>query len=784
MKLTIEAFRGANTSCELKINSKRDLTILYGENGSGKTTISDALEFLFYGQPGSLDEKSLDGKSKLPALVHAKRQSKDLRVAWEESNSTRVAKLSGTKAVFTGDEPDTKLRTLRRNLITSLIEETPAKRFERIRNFVELPSLEREESALTEFISTHKQRRESQLNTLARSEEELQTLYNDVFSEIPNPPPMEQWIQDTLAESAETVAEELQILKDLEHHLSRLRNDFRPLEDAYQALDAADESLKYESEKFTVVAAKQAGGIAEAVHLLERTAEYLNGRSIAACPVCDTAKTSDELRLAVNEKLALLKEVSAQNALLSAAKKTRERCSNSLDTLQRGYFDIIRSLLLAHQAASDQAAWQVHEIVPSLKTPAAAADLTKEWFSSLRAEAAQLKPLAEWVTAKLSSLQKTVTHKASLIRIAKSRASVGKEYGALSKLIDNAEAIKEVLRSERTRYADAMLAEISEDFARIYAKVHPDENLEQIRLFVHPDRKGSAMLTGAFYGKEDISPVAYFSESHLDTLGLCLFLALEKRYEPSTTLLFLDDAIASVDEAHMERLYHAILEEAAHFKHVLITSHYQPLRFKFKWGQLTKQNVDFIELGGWTLESGICFQKGCDSQIDLLKRRLSEKDDPQGIAAKSGVILEYLFDFLTGIYRCKLPRVVSAGQGWTLHDYKQGIEGGDRKLLNALTVEHLDDKGVVIQSIPLKPLLEDLFSQFSSRNVFGAHFNALAGHFDSLGESVRLGESVMKLVVALCDADYQLPDNNKNGQYWTNRSSRKSRRLHPLIFPQ
>ncbi|MEI6604342.1 MAG: AAA family ATPase [Verrucomicrobiota bacterium] len=783
MKLTIEAFRGANTSCELKINSKRDLTILYGENGSGKTTISDALEFLFYGQPGSLDEKSLDGKSKLPALVHAKRQSKDLRVAWEESNRTRVAKLSGTKPVFTGDVPDTKLRTLRRNLITSLIEETPAKRFERIRDFVELPSLEREESALTDFISVHKQRRESQLNTLARSEDELKTLYDDVFSGIQNPPPIDQWITDTLAESAETVAEELQILKDLEHHLGRLRNDFKPLEDAYQALDVADETFKTESGKFTAVAAKQAGGMAEAIHLLERTAEYLDGRAVDACPVCDTAKTSDELRLAVGEKLTLLKEVSAQNALLIAAKKTRERCANSLDTLQRGYFEIIRSLLLAHQAASEQAAWQVSEIVPSLKTPTAAADLTKDWFASLWAEAAQLKPLAEWVTTKLSALQKTETHKASLIRIAKSRTSVTKEYGALHKLINKAESIKEVLRSERTRYADVMLSAISDDFARIYAKVHPGENLEQIRLFVHPDRKGSAMLTGAFHGKEDISPVAYFSESHLDTLGLCLFLALEKKYDPSSTLLFLDDAIASVDEAHMERLYEAILEEAAHFKHVLITSHYQPLRFKFKWGQLTKQSVDFIELGAWTLESGICFQKGCDSQIELLKRRLVEKDDPQAIAAKSGVVLEYLFDFLTGIYRCKLPRLVTAGQGWTLHEYKEALESG-KKLMDALKAEHLNESGAVIREIPLKPLISNLFSQFASRNIFGAHFNALASHFDSQTEAIRLGEAVLELVDALCDTDYQLPESNKSGSCWTNRGEKKTRRLHPLLPPQ
>ena len=783
MKLTIEAFRGANIPCELKINPSRDLTILYGENGAGKTTISDALEFFFYGQSGSLEAKSLDGKIRLPALVHAQRNPDDLKVTWEELNQICVATLRGSSAIHSGDLPATKLRTLRRNLITSLIEETPAKRFERIRDFVELPALEREERMLGELITAHKQRRQSQLESYTRVQEEVQTSYSDVFAEVPNPPPLEQWVKETLADSAATVEEEIQILKDLELQVNRLQNDFKPLSGAYEALEKADATLKEENENLAKVVAENTSGMADAIQVLEKAADFLEDRTPSSCPVCDTPLDADDLRSRVTGKLAALKEISAQSNVSEEAKRTKERCSNGLEALQRTYFAIIRALIQAHQAACEQEGWEVPPLVPSLALPAEASGLTKEWFAQLREDAGQLRPLAEWVTGKLDALRKTVTHRASLVRLEKSRKDGMKEYAELDRIIVKAEAVREVLRSERVRYADRMLASISEDFARIYEKIHPGEKLEQIRLYVHQDRKNSAMLSGAIHGKDDVSPVAYLSESHLDTLGLSLFLALEKKMDASNTLLFLDDAIASVDEAHMERLYHAILEEAAHFKHVLITTHYQPLRFKFKWGQLTKQNVDFIELGGWTLESGICFQKGCDSQIELLKRRLAEKDDPQGIAAKSGVILEYLFDFLTGIYRCKLPRLVSAGQGWTLHDYKEAVEG-NRRLLDALVAEHFDDQGAVTRTIPLKPILQDLFVQFSARNVFGAHFNALAGHFDSLNESIRLGESVMKLVDALCDADYQLPDNNKSGQHWTNRGQRKTRRLYPLLTPQ
>lgn len=783
MKLTLEAFRGANSSCELKINSNRDLTILYGENGSGKTTISDALEFLFYGEAGSLTEKSLDGKSRLSALVHANRKPADMKVTWEESNRTRTATLKGATAIHSGDISGTKLRTLRRNLITSLIEETPANRFERIRDFVELPSLEREERTLGELISSNKQRQQNQLNAFVRLQEDVQSIYVDVFANAPNAPTIEQWITETLENSQETVEEEIQMLEDLELNLNRFRDDFKNLAAAYESLGEAEKSFKIENEKLAKVISANVSGMADTIHVLEKTANFLENKTPNACPVCDTPMDGEDLRHLVTEKLATLKEISAQTKSTDDSKRIRERCTNGLDAHQKNYFGIIQSLIQSHKAAIEQEAWQVPALVSSLAAPTKPEELTKDWFATLRTEAANLRPLSDWLKSKLESLRKTITHRATLSRLSKTQKAGQKELKEIDQLIKIAEAIREILRSERIRHADATLASISGDFAKIYAKIHPGEKLEQIRLYVHPDRKNSAMLSGILHGREDVSPVAYLSESHLDTLGLALFLALEKQMDASNTLLFLDDAIASVDEAHMERLYDAILEEAAHFKHVLITSHYQPLRFKFKWGQLTKQNVDFIELGGWTLESGICFQKGCDSQIELLKRRLAENDDPQGIAAKSGVILEYLFDFLTGIYRCKLPRLVSAGQGWTLHDYKEAVEG-NRKLLDALVAEHLDEQGAVTQSIPLKPILQDLFAQFSARNVFGAHFNELAGHFDSLNESVRLGESVMKLVDALSDADYQLPDNNKNGQHWTNRGLRKTRRLNPLLTPQ
>ena len=63
-----------------------------------------------------------------------------------------------------------------------------------------------------------------------------------------------------------TVEEEIQILKELELQVGRLRNDFKPLSEAYDALEKAEATLKEENEKLAKVVAHNTSGMADAIH--------------------------------------------------------------------------------------------------------------------------------------------------------------------------------------------------------------------------------------------------------------------------------------------------------------------------------------------------------------------------------------------------------------------------------------------------------------------------------------------------------------------------------------
>lgn len=782
MKLSLEAFRGVNRPVILDFDTKQNLTVLYGVNGSGKTTISDAFEFVIDGTSGSLEEKSLDGKSRLSQLVNACREKSDLAVSLTIQNKTRCAKLAGTSVQHIG-ELEHQVKVLSRKNVTKLIEETPANRFKRIQDFVSIPVLDREEAALNDLILSERRNLESQTKLIAQDREILADLFSEHADKSIYGDRQGAWQKDILSDSEETIAENFRFLQDLDQEIKRLRDDFNPLADSYPAVTKASENADKEVAALTKLVADHTDDLATAFETLQQAQGFLKASKADTCPVCDTEIGHGTLVQKVDQKLGTLKAVTDQSQKTKAAKETLQNALTSQKTLQGSFFAIISRLKGVYQAAVDSKQWKLPALVSSIVSIESAEELSEEWFLQLKTEASQLKPLAETVKKEHDVLQVRCSLQTEIRKAVKRIEESMNDGKRIEFIIERGEAIKGVLRDERIRHANETLAAISGDFAKLYQSIHPGEKIETIRLYLHPNKKASAQFDGTLFGKEDASPVAYLSESHLDTLGLCLFLALEKRENAEKTVLFLDDAIASVDEAHMERLYQLLLDEAPNFHHVIISSHYQPLRFKFRWGILTQKKVEFLELGAWTLERGPSLLKGPSSEVRFLRRYVQEGEHASAIASTAGVVLEHIFDFLTGIYQCRLPRNPGAEQRWTLDHYKGGLKG-ERNLLSSLRCEHLDELGNVTKAVALAPLVEDIFARLQVRNAIGCHFKELAGHFDEIGEALALGNATLALVESICDEEDTLPDRKKNGCSWHNRGETVTRRLYPLLKPE
>jgi len=167
-------------------------------------------------------------------------------------------------------------------------------------------------------------------------------------------------------------------------------------------------------------------------------------------------------------------------------------------------------------------------------------------------------------------------------------------------------------------------------------------------------------------------------------------------------------------------------------------------------------------------------------EIDRLKNLLEESPvDPQAICSKAGVILEAALDYLTQKYECRVPRRQSGA--YTLGEFLLAIDG---KLRDALKVELRDGlndtNAAPHDTIPLKPILDELQRIAQARNAIGAHFKAIS--FELLDtDAIGFAKHVVQLVDALTHPEHGWPSSDKSGSYW--RNSGDSRRLHPLKKP-
>ncbi|MFM2179309.1 MAG: hypothetical protein RL015_3407, partial [Verrucomicrobiota bacterium] len=444
MKLSLEAFRGVSGTFDVVFDTKQNLTVLYGENGSGKTTISDAFEFVIDGTSGSLEEKSLDGKTRLTQLVNARRDKASLKVSLTVANNTRSGRLSGAQVQHTG-KLEHRIKVLSRKNITKLVEDTPANRFKRIQDFVSIPVLEREETALNDLILIEKRNLESQSALITQAREILAELFDAHADKAKYGSRKKDWQQDVLGESENIIAENFQILQDLNQEIIRLRDDFKPLAESYPAVTKANDSLKNEEAALAKLIADQSDDLAEAFDTLQQAQAFLQKSAADACPVCNTKVGHTSLVQKVDQKLEALRAVKDQSVKTKSAKDALQASLISQKTLQESFFSIIYRLIAVHQAAVDSAQWSLPALVPAILVVEKAADLTEDWFASLKSETSQLTPLRETVEKEHAALQirrnlqKDVRQ--ALQRI-KAATADGKR---IEFIINRGEAIKKVL---------------------------------------------------------------------------------------------------------------------------------------------------------------------------------------------------------------------------------------------------------------------------------------------------------------------------------------------------
>ena len=760
--ITIYALRGSTCTFSLKFEKGKKLTIIYGENGTGKTTICDAFEFIGNRNVGSLEKRGLGNTTRFWHSVD--KDQSDVSVILKCSDMECTAFLQRDKVFVTPSDVRTRVEVLRRSQIHSLIEAQAAQRYEVIRRFIDVEEIENSERSLRTLYNSLLDSSNTAIAGIEANREDISS-----FWETAGKPGLDPiiWAENELAQRGDEHGEEINAIKILQDEYRRISDLVPQYLLCAQEMQTAIVIASGAASKMDEILQSVAGNADELVGILESAKKFLDKNSkLTRCPLCESSEYVAGLNQRVTERIEEF------SVLLEAKKQLSESTSASQNLERRleEYRIALSNQIIRFNDALKAYSWSSDFPLTATLSPSCM-DGIAEWLLSTNF----IKEKWSVIESKLRYNQRFIdTLRSTLGKYNRNYKSL-RELEALLPQIERALA---VIVDERRKFTDDILADIVSEVGRLYEKVHPGEGLEKVRLELDPQKRASLEMYGNFNGKGETPPQAYFSQSHIDTLGLCIFLALAAKEEPEDTILILDDVLSSVDEPHIERLVNMIYDEVEKFRHCIVTTHYRTWKEKIKWKMVKSDKCQLVELTRWTFHGGISLTNSLP-EIDRLRKLLEETTpDPRAISSLAGVVLESALNFLTYLYECRVPR--RKNERYTLGDLFPAIE---KKLRQSLKVEILMGKvdgELEYRTEYLYEHIEKLDSMTSVRNEMGSHYSEESFQLPE-NDAIDYGKHVLSLIEMLMDEAVGWPKNDKSGSYWATPG--ETRRLHPLKRP-
>lgn len=212
----------------------------------------------------------------------------------------------------------------------------------------------------------------------------------------------------------------------------------------------------------------------------------------------------------------------------------------------------------------------------------------------------------------------------------------------------------------------AVVDDISTDVQDMWQVLHPDRQIRSIKLYIPNEEYKSIDICLDFHGIPQDSPRLALSEGYRNSLGLCIFLALVKKEADLERPIFLDDVIVSLDRNHRGMVAVLLEQFFADFQ-VLLFTHDRDW-----YGDLQKQldnkRWSFVYLLPYQApELGISFKEQ-QTSFSLAREDLDKRPDSAGNTARK--IMDIELSMITERLGLEMPYSRGSGNDHrTAHDF-------------------------------------------------------------------------------------------------------------------
>ena len=647
-RLVMHAFRGIPSEMTVDFGHGES-TVVYGDNGTGKSTIADALEWYFTGE--------------IELLSHEGRQHAVRYVGGRDDGVTSVEVLTsgtlGGKVVFPDERTPDMFQTLRRETfllrgrtLADFINKTKTEKWKALVEILGLDAIE----SLREDL----QRARNDLRKASKAAEEDVRVYRRALSAdagtvteetvlanlqhicgmlgVTPPDSLDQVVDPSWMTAAVGASASASASSDRENLLAKINALVAPRFDkevftAWNALVSSDRARLL----------PRASLVREAKRLLER-------RSMEAgrCPLC--GHKVDQKVLAQRIERALADMMDASRDLERCRDPLLEQADDleSAHDLREAIYTRARGMEREMPTVPALPDTGIREQVDAL-APVDIAAVTgylsdlRRWDKAAATLARQLAP------AESSTRDSQLVMLAGLCQQIKAWQHAEKKHARATRALALAETVFDAYQQKQKEDLGNLLRQISGRVATIYSALHPGEDLDAVS--IEPWTAKGVELAINFYGSRQRPPHGVLSESHLNSLAIALFLAMAGSFNERLGFLILDDVINSFDVEHRGRLAELLADGFPEWQLIVLTHDQQFFEHLSRRAPSWRK----IEFTSWSHASGPRTTKYETSGMLAAARDRLQSGDVQGAATKGRRALEELLQEVCEALWAPLP---------------------------------------------------------------------------------------------------------------------------------
>lgn len=667
--ITISGIRGIKNPLPLNLNNNSIL--IFGENGSGKSSLTDAIEWYYSDSVKHLvseETGSTKGRGSLRNLFIP--DSEDAFISIHYSNN----KLNATKTIdsslkastsnTTDDFKDYLLATQSENLIL---------RYRDLVEFIIAPKTDKLKK-LQNIIgfSTVADVRDLLKKSAGRIARNIKSVNYDNQKEAKQSVVLENlgqnaYTDDQLFAGVNQLLKPLQIEKNVKSH--------KDIQDVLNAIEAKEDTAILVQITFYTKVGENLSEIAgnidrihssyEAYHTiyteLQKDPENIQklqllsllkeGQSILKndvvqddyCPLCEKKKSKFELIKELNKKIRELEELEEEkDKLEEQGQKLKDILgvnANTIDGLlkeklfkekqQTNYLEKIQQLKTSLNAFSDELKKEL--VAKDLILGPSKIEIDKNEISEL---AQQAQDTAKALTEKKKSSIKfqIYTKLFHAVTAYNQYKSIKRKQEILTRQQVTFQVLFADFIKRQEKALNLFLEIFSEHIDEYYTTMNPpDEGIEGIKLVPIKDNKddmAGITIKHSFFDETKTPPIAYLSESHIHCLGLSFFLASIKAFNKQNGFVVLDDVISSFDRPHRSRFAKLLTDKFGDYQILLLT---HERGFFELVASVVKSKGWLIQDFKWSKGSGVGIEEGAiDIKERIFKKFVDKNTDGLG----------------------------------------------------------------------------------------------------------------------------------------------------------